>query len=288
MLELNLFLLNNGNIFLDKFFLLVSYLITDIPLVAVLCYVYWCINKDKGIRTGFILLNGMLFNFIVKDIFKAERPYVKNSDIVNKDVKFGYGYSFPSNHSQLSMSLLFSVKRYFNIIKFFIPLLVLTLLIGFSRIYLGVHSIIDVLIGFLLGFFIVKISGNIIDKIMERKKYWYGFLFIIPGIIGIVFFNDHDSLKITYLYLGFLIGFLVENKYIGYKIPKKIYSKIINYLIGIIGIAAIYLLIENDIKYFVLGFYITFIAPLLFNLRRKINENRKNKQSSLLFKSKKR
>ena len=115
---------------------------------------------------------------------------------------------------------------------------------------------------------------------MEKKKYWYGFLFIIPGIIGIVFFNDHDSLKITYLYLGFLIGFLVENKYIGYKIPKKIYSKIINYLIGITGIAAIYLLIENDIKYFALGFYITFIAPLLFNLRRKINENRKNKQSS--------
>lgn len=70
----------------------------------------------------------------------------------------------------------------------------------------------------------------------------------------------------------FLIGFLAENKYIGYKIPKKIYSKIINYLIGIFGIAVIYLSIENNIKYFILGFYITFIAPLVFNLVSKKGE----------------
>ncbi len=276
LLELNLFLQNHGNVFLDRFFYALSYLITDIPLVAVLCYVYWCINKEKGIKTGFILLNGMLFNFIVKDIFKIERPYVKNKSIVNKDVKFGYGYSFPSNHSQLSSSLLFSVKRYFNINKFFIPALILTVLIGVSRIYLGVHSILDVIVGFVLGFFVVKISGCIIDKIMESKKYWYGFLFVILGIAGIVFFNDHDSLKITYLYLGFLIGFLIENKYIGYKIPKKIYSKIINYLIGVIGIAVIYVFIENDIKYFVLGFFITFVAPFIYNLIGKIKKE-KNK-----------
>lgn len=269
MLELNLFLQNHANIFFDKFFLILSYLITDIPLVAILCYVYWCINKEKGVKTGFILLNGMLLNFIVKDIFKVERPYVKNNSIVNKDIKYGYGYSFPSNHSQLSMSLLFSIKRYFNINKFYILGFIITVLIGVSRMYLGVHSILDVTVGFVIGFLIVKIFGFIIDKIMECKKYWYGFLFIIFGVIGIVLFNDHDSLKITYLYLGFLIGFLIENKYIGYKIPKKLYSKIINYLLGIIGIVIIYILIKNEIKYFVLGFYITFIAPLIFNLRRK-------------------
>lgn len=269
MLELNLFLQNHANNFFDKFFLILSYLITDIPLVAILCYVYWCINKEKGIKTGFILLNGMLLNFIVKDIFKVERPYVKNNSIVNKDIKYGYGYSFPSNHSQLSMSLLLSIKRYFNINKFYILGFIITVLIGVSRMYLGVHSILDVTVGFVIGFLIVKIFGFIIDKIMECKKYWYGFLFIIFGVIGIVLFNDHDSLKITYLYLGFLIGFLIENKYIGYKIPKKLYSKIINYLLGIIGIVIIYILIKNEIKYFVLGFYITFIAPLIFNLRRK-------------------
>lgn len=207
MLELNLFLQNHANIFFDKFFLCLSYLITDIPLVAVLCYVYWCISKEKGIKTGFILLIGMLFNFIVKDIFKIERPYVKNENIVNKDVEFGYGYSFPSNHSQLSMSLLFSVKRYFNINKYYIPLFITTVLIGVSRIYLGVHSIIDVVFGFIIGILIVKIFGFLIDKIMDSQKYLYGFLFLIIGIIGIVLFNDHDSLKITYLYLGFFNWF---------------------------------------------------------------------------------
>ena len=102
MLGINLFFQDIANPLLDKFFLYVSYLITDIPLVIVLCFIYWCVNKEKGLKIGFILLNSMMINFIVKDIFKVDRPYVKDSRIINKDIKYGYGYSFPSNHSQLA------------------------------------------------------------------------------------------------------------------------------------------------------------------------------------------
>lgn len=264
MLNFNIFLQSFSNLFLDKFFLGISCLVTDIPLVAFLCYVYWCVNKEKGIKTGFILLNGMQLNFIVKDIFKIERPYIKNAKIINKDIKYGYGYSFPSNHSQLSASFLFSFKRYFNLGKIFLFGIILVFLIGLSRIYLGVHSIIDVAVGFLLGYFVVRILSGVIDKIMESRKYYIALLFVLTGLVGTIFFKDSDSLKIMCIYIGFFVGFLLEDKYIGYNIPEKLSCKIINYLIGVIGIVFIYILLSGFIKYFVLGLWITLPAPFIF------------------------
>ncbi|MBE7029108.1 MAG: phosphatase PAP2 family protein [Ruminococcaceae bacterium] len=279
MLKINLFLQSISSPFWDFIFITISNLITDIPLVITLCVIYWCINKEKGIKIGFILLNGMQFNFIIKDIFKVERPYVKNSKIINKDIEYGYGYSFPSNHSQISSSFLFSFARYFNISKVFIPSLILVLMICFSRVYLGVHSILDVSVGFILGITFVKVLGNIIDKIIESKKYYLAFLFLILGIIGMFVFKNEDSFKITSIYFGFLTGFLIENKYIDYKIPQKTKYKVINLIIGISGIALIYIFSPDILKYFLIGLWVTLPAPWLFKITERIieNDNRKNK-----------
>ena len=279
MLKINLFLQSISSPFWDFIFITISNLITDIPLVITLCVIYWCINKEKGIKIGFILLNGMQFNFIIKDIFKVERPYVKNSKIINKDIEYGYGYSFPSNHSQISSSFLFSFARYFSISKVFIPSLILVLMICFSRVYLGVHSILDVSVGFILGITFVKVLGNIIDKIIESKKYYLAFLFLILGIIGMFVFKNEDSFKITSIYFGFLTGFLIENKYIDYKIPQKTKYKVINFIIGISGIALIYIFSPDILKYFLIGLWVTLPAPWLFKITERIieNDNRKNK-----------
>ncbi|MBR4892402.1 MAG: phosphatase PAP2 family protein [Clostridia bacterium] len=279
MLKINLFLQSISSPFWDFIFITISNLITDIPLVITLCVIYWCINKEKGIKIGFILLNGMQFNFIIKDIFKVERPYVKNSKIINKDIEYGYGYSFPSNHSQISSSFLFSFARYFSISKVFIPSLILVLMICFSRVYLGVHSILDVSVGFILGITFVKVLGNIIDKIIESKKYYLAFLFLILGIIGMFVFKNEDSFKITSIYFGVLTGFLIENKYIDYKIPQKTKYKVINFIIGISGIALIYIFSPDILKYFLIGLWVTLPAPWLFKITERIieNDNRKNK-----------
>ena len=67
MLNINYFLQQGGNVYIDIFFKVISFLITDIPLVAVLSNVYWCINKEKAFKSGVILLNSMQINFILKE-----------------------------------------------------------------------------------------------------------------------------------------------------------------------------------------------------------------------------
>lgn len=269
MLNINCFLQQYSNAYTDTFFKIISFLITDIPLVVVLSYIYWCINKNKAFKSGIILLNSMQLNFILKDIFKIERPYIKDGRIINKDIKYGYGYSFPSNHSQMSSTIFFSIKNYFNIKKNYIYGYIFIILVALSRMVLGVHSIVDVITGLIMGYLSVKLFSVVADRAVDDKKYYLLYILLIFGIISSFIFKDKDGFKILLLYFGFITGYIIETKYTGYEIPKKLSAKIINYITGIIGVAIIYIFIGNVFKYLIIGIWITLVAPFIFHLFNK-------------------
>lgn len=107
-----------------------------------------------------------LINQILKFIIQRPRP--EEFRIIEES-----GYSFPSGHSMVSMAfygfLIYIVykevknKYIKNILS--ITLVGLILLIGFSRIYLGVHYASDVFAGFLLSISYLIIYTKIIDKL---------------------------------------------------------------------------------------------------------------------------
>lgn len=104
----------------------------------------------------FIILNLILvfiLNTILKLIIARPRPGVLR--LVMED-----GYSFPSGHAMVSFGvygfLIYLTYKNIRNKKIKYPLMVflalLILLIGISRIYLGVHYATDIIGGFLIGF----------------------------------------------------------------------------------------------------------------------------------------
>lgn len=105
-------------------------------------------KKNKILMTSNLVIITLL-NQLLKCVFRRLRPI---NGIISES-----GYSFPSGHSMVSMAfygflIYLLYKSNFKYKNIFIGLLiVLILLIGISRIYLGVHYPTDVFGGFLLS-----------------------------------------------------------------------------------------------------------------------------------------
>lgn len=128
------------------------------------------ILKNKKIGTmiclNLVTIGGL--NKILKHIVQRPRP------IENRLIEES-GYSFPSGHSMASMAfyglIIYFIFKYIKNKKarntLCILLSILIILIGISRIYLGVHYASDVLAGFVLSIAYLAVFTAIIPKIMN-------------------------------------------------------------------------------------------------------------------------
>ena len=112
------------------------------------------INKPTR-KLGVVLVVAMILQYLInggilKHLFARVRPCNVDTT-VELLVKRPKGFSFPSGHSAAAfcvVGVLYGAK----IRELFWPVLVLAILIGFSRLYLYVHFPTDVLVGAFCGF----------------------------------------------------------------------------------------------------------------------------------------
>ena len=126
--------------------------------------------KNKKIPTSIAINLTLSFitNEIAKNIFTRTRPLGIN--LIEET-----SYSYPSGHSMVGLAyygfLIYLINKYIKNKKikniFSITLILNILLVGFSRIYLGVHYLTDVIGGFLLGTIFLIIYTSIINY--EKK-----------------------------------------------------------------------------------------------------------------------
>ena len=147
------FIIKYKSPFLTFFFKFITYYASG-EWFIILCILVFFFYKDKKFKIVIpIYIVGIgLITILMKNIFVRVRPF---DLMIIEEV----GYSFPSGHSSASIAFYGLVayliyksdwQRYKKILIIVI-LLLLSLLIGISRIYLGVHYPSDVLAGFMVG-----------------------------------------------------------------------------------------------------------------------------------------
>ena len=107
---------------------------------------------------------------ILKPFFERIRPSHLNIEDINLLISKGGKWSMPSNHAANMFSLAIVLSYFYK--KYKPLLLLLAILISFSRIYVGVHFPSDVIVGGCIGFFISStlliLWGKV--KLYEIKK----------------------------------------------------------------------------------------------------------------------
>ncbi len=257
--------------FLDWLFLMITNLANEMLFVFIVVVIYWCISKEKGFAMVCALLFSGFINIDLKELFQIPRPF-QYSNVIQKDLHTGYGYSFPSAHSQLTASFFTCLNLAFHSRWLLVLGCCVTLLIGFSRIYLGVHTPLDVFCGILLGIIVAIAVQRMTNHFLCTKKGWMSYFFLIPGIVGTLVTNDPDIAKATFLLLGFLCGYSLEQRYVHFSVQASFTKQLWKVAIGFCLILAIQFTLKllgdtvwwNHTRYFLIGFAITFLCPWIF------------------------
>ena len=125
-------------------------------------FAYFVLNKRDFLSyLGIIILSGII-NEILKNGFVLPRP---PADLHLISVS---GFGFPSGHAQMSVVVWGWLGYHYNRI---VPAFVMIFIIGFSRLYLGVHFSHQIIGGWTIGF-VILIGWIFTERVLKKSDYF--------------------------------------------------------------------------------------------------------------------
>ncbi len=229
-------------------------------------FIYWVVDARLGFRVLLVLLSADFVSGAFKQLLHQPRPYWIG-DVQALSTEGSYG--IPSSHASdslavwgyLSISLR---KNWFSVFSF-----LLVLMIGISRLYLGVHFPQDVLFGWLIGAMIIYLFRKWEQKVIDfLQQYSMGRqiliifsaslgMLLIGNLVVLVIANSPDPQSWTsfsaeartaahyYTVSGALFGaatgYLLMLKHAPFKTEGTVVQKLGRYLIGIVGVVIVWM-----------------------------------------------
>jgi membrane-associated phospholipid phosphatase len=274
---------------------------------------YWCVDSALGIRVGILLMLSNWVNGILKIVLSGPRPYFYSSQVKGLSVETSFGV--PSGHAQNSAVVWGGLAAWLRTKRAWMAASVLVFFIGLSRIYLGVHFPHDVLFGWLVGALLLwgalRLEPVVVRQLGRQSftsQVATMFLISLAGILltgaarlslgawttplewlkNIAITNPGSELPdplalsgtvtVAGVFFGLTAGALWLQRGGGYDASGTWQHKLLRYLIGVAGVAAIYFglgavlprgesllpYLLRYARYMLAGLWIAALAPLLF------------------------
>lgn len=295
------------NPFLDAIMQFFTYLGSETLFLIIALFFFWCVDKREGIYLLFVGFIGTVCSQFLKLVCRIPRPWVKdpNFTIVESARADATGYSFPSGHAQNVAGTLGGIARWNRQKWLRIVCIALLLLTSFSRMYLGVHTPLDVGVSLAISAVLIFVLYPIVRKTEDKPKLMYLLLGILL-IIALTFVlyanltdfaaigeeaavNAYEGRKNSYSLFGALLGYLIaypiEQRYIQFKEKAVWWVQILKTAFGLAGVLAIKeglkllfnavgftWLGSNAIRYGAVVFFAAAVWPLAFPLLRRLSE----------------
>ncbi len=246
---------------LDSIMQIVTYLGDELLFIVFALVIFWCVNKQEGYYLLFVGFFGTMLNQFLKLVCRVSRPWHKDPSftIVEGARSGADGYSFPSGHTQSASGNFGCIARWHkgkllrSLCIFFL------LLTAFSRMYLGVHTPLDVGVSLLIGAVLVFAFYPIIKKAEEKPSIMYiligimllcslafvlyanltSFSMVAEGEAENIASGRKNSFSLFGALLGFALSYPMERKYIRFSTEGCLWVQLCKIIPGLLGLLTI-------------------------------------------------
>ena len=208
---------------LNEFMLLITHLGEETAFLAIAIVVFWCVDKYEGYYLMGVGLFGNMANQFLKILCRVPRPWVRdpNFHALESAIPEASGYSFPSGHSQTAVGTfgcIAATRKHKWIRGICIAVMVL---VPLSRMYVGVHTPADVLVGSGMALAMVfAFKPLMLGNGKKNIPIVYGVLAVLS--VGYLLFvelypfpadldphNYESAVKNGYTFIGCFVGMLI-------------------------------------------------------------------------------
>ena len=281
---------------LDEIMLLVTRFGEETAFLVAAMILFWCVDKRKGyyvLAVGFL---GTLVNQILKLTFRVPRPWVLDPEftIVERARAAASGFSFPSGHSTSAVGTFGAIgyASWNPVVKW--ACYGICILVPLSRMYLGVHTPEDVLVGAGLSVLMISVLSPMVWRHSERGTKDIFAMILSLSLCLLLYANffpfpiETDQMhnltsgsKNGYTMLGASAGLLMvyplESKYVNFETKAIWWAQILKVLLGFGVVLAIKEglrapldmlfgghLIARSVRYFLMVLMAGLVWPMTF------------------------
>ena len=294
---------------LDAFFSALTHLGGETVFMVLAIAIFWCISKRCGyfiLVTGFF---GTAVNQFLKIACRVPRPWVldANFPIVEAARADAGGYSFPSGHTQNAVGTFGALFAYHNNRILRIVCALAVILVPFSRMYLGVHTPLDVGVAFVMAIALLILLSPIFRdedrfaRAMPRlltlgivlSVLFAAYTMLYPFPADVDAHNLHEATKNAFTLVGALGGFLLvyflDTRYIHFDPKAPLVGQILKLVFGLALLLAVKAGLKSPlntvfggheiasaVRYFLMVVFAGAVWPLTFPFFSKLGKRKEH------------
>jgi len=289
---------------LDAIVSVITYLGDEAFFLLAALLMFWCVDIKRGyliLAAGF---TGTLINQFMKITWRIPRPWVldPNFTIVESAREAATGYSFPSGHSTNAVGTLESIAATSKKKLVWILCASGAILVPLSRMYLGVHTPKDVIVGSLIALVCVAAFIPLMNYVYEKPLRMYTMFIVMFGVASVyliytLVLNSVEGIDPENLYeaqknacsligslLGILVAYPLERRKVNFETTAPLLGQILKLLLGAgiavglkAGLKPLFalvfgnaLVLPNILRYMIVVIFAVYVWPMTFRFFAKV------------------
>jgi membrane-associated phospholipid phosphatase len=264
---------------LDAVFKGITFMGEEEFFLILLPLILWCVDFAVGARLAFAFLLSSCANTGLKDLFAHPRPFELDPMVKLHEAE---GYGLPSGHSQAAVVVWGTIAAEFRKAWLWVVAILLMALIGFSRIYLGVHFPTDVLGGWAVGAVFLAaylaLEPRVVAWLRQASLAVQLALAVAVPLALLLVHPTADIASPAAVLMGVGVGIALTGQVVPYSAAGPLWQRAVRFLVGAVVLLVLYFGLklvfpgEGEPLYFVLrvaryalvGLWAGLGAPWLF------------------------